>query len=585
MKAKMPEIVEVDQNRVEELLHTIEDRLPEEEAKVVTAIVKSYIFICGLLRSTTRAHKHLLKILFGSKSEKTKDVLGNSKDANSTSAPAAEVDAEPGTPESSSGDESEEADTATAPNDATSNGTTKDSTTKDEPPPGHGRNGADAFTGATHEYVPHESLEPGSPCPECDGGTLYEFKPPGVVVHIVGGAPLSGNVYRLQKLRCNLCGTVFTAQAPVSGGSRVYDETAAAMIALLRYGSGLPFHRLEVLQRNLGIPLPASTQWDIVNSHVGRVTPVYRELVRQAAQGRLLHNDDTTARILALMGKRKEKQKGNTARSVAEMGREDVPEDRTGIFTSGIVAVSNGHRIALFFTGRWHAGENLTFVLKQRAAQLAAPILMCDGLSRNLPKELEVILSNCLAHGRRHFVDVVDDFPDECGFVLESLKVIYGNDAKARQKNLSPEQRLNFHQQHSSRTMDDLHAWLRRQLDDKLVEPNSGLGGAIKYMLERWDALTLFLREAGAPLDNNICERTLKKAILHRRNSLFYKTLYGGLVGDTYMSLIYTCELCDVNPLDYLVQLFSHADEIERRPETWMPWNYRQNLAAAEKTA
>lgn len=122
-------------------------------------------------------------------------------------------------------------------------------------------------------------------------------------------------------------------------------------------------------------------------------------------------------------------------------------------------------------------------------------------------------------------------------------------------------------------------------MDDKLVEPNSGLGGAIKYMLERWDSLTLFLRKAGAPLDNNICERALKKAILHRRNSLFYKTLHGGLVGDIYMSLIYTCELSGVNPLDYLVQLLSHPDEVKQCPDLWMPWNYQPSFAAAKETA
>jgi hypothetical protein len=83
---------------------------------------------------------------------------------------------------------------------------------------------------------------------------------------------------------------------------------------------------------------------------------------------------------------------------------------------------------------------------------------------------------------------------------------------------------LRFHPEHSQPVMDQLHAWLRTQFDEKRVEPNSGLGTAIAYVLRRWDRLTLFLRQAGAPLDSNIVERALKKAILHRRNSLFYKT-------------------------------------------------------------
>ena len=119
----------------------------------------------------------------------------------------------------------------------------------------------------------------------------------------------------------------------------------------------------------------------------------------------------------------------------------------------------------------------------------------------------------------------------------------------ARERGLSRVERLRFHQQQSKTVMDDLHQWLETQLKENKVEPNSGLGKAISYMLRHWRALTLFLREPGAPLDNNLVERALKKAILHRKNSLFYKTLNGAEVGDLYMSLIHTCELNDVLPL------------------------------------
>src|SRR5262249_13901065 len=155
------------------------------------------------------------------------------------------------------------------------------------------------------------------------------------------------------------------------------------------------------------------------------------------------------------------------------------------------------------------------------------PIQMCDALSRNLPRELHTILAHCLAHARRQFVEVYERFPEPCGHLLESLAVVYHNDAKAREQTLSPEARLRFHQEASGPTMEDLHDWLTRQLDDKLAEPNSGLGRAIGYMLRHWDELTLFLREPGAPLDNNVCERALKQAILHRKNALFYKTRNG----------------------------------------------------------
>ena len=121
---------------------------------------------------------------------------------------------------------------------------------------------------------------------------------------------------------------------------------------------------------------------------------------------------------------------------------------------------------------------------------------------------------------------------------------------------------------------------LNKQLDEKLCEPNSDLGLAVTYMLNHWGPLTLFLRVAGAPLDSTIVERALKKAILHRRNSLFYKTQRGARVGDLFMSLIYTCQLSALNPFDYLTTLLRNADRLAHEPAEWMPWNYAQTLAS-----
>jgi len=294
-------------------------------------------------------------------------------------------------------------------------------------------------------------------------------------------------------------------------------------------------------------------------------------LIRQAAQGDVLHNDDTTVKILELMGQRGRQE------NLANAEGEDA-DQRSGLFTSGVVSLRDGQRVALFFSGRRHAGENLAEVLKLRAQELPPPIQMCDALSRNLPGELKTILAHCLAHARRQFVDVYDRFPEQCRHLLETLAVIYHNDAIARERELSPEARLQFHQQESQPKMQELHAWLTRQLEEKLAEPNSALGGAIRYMLRHWDKLTLFLRQAGAPLDNNVCERALKKAILHRKNALFFKTQNGARVGDLFMSLIYTCQLNEANPFDYLTQLQRHPQQFAANPELWLPWNYREAL-------
>lgn len=255
------------------------------------------------------------------------------------------------------------------------------------------------------------------------------------------------------------------------------------------------------------------------------------------------------------------------------------PEERTGVFTSGIVSAKEGRKIALFFTGRKHAGENLGQVLAARAAELETPIQMCDALSRNLPRELKVIVSNCIAHSRRKFVDVVESFPAECRYVLETLGKVYKLDAIARDKKMSPATRLEFHQVESKPLMENLHAWMTDQLEGKKVEANSGLGEAITYALNHWTKLTRFLEIPGAPLDNNLVERALKKAIIHRNNSLFFKTQNGARVGDTFMSLIYTCQLQGVDPFDYLNELQRHAEALAAKPEEWMPWSYKETLA------
>jgi hypothetical protein len=272
------------------------------------------------------------------------------------------------------------------------------------------------------------------------------------------------------------------------------------------------------------------------------------------------------------------------AATQCEIVSETAAAIRPGVFTSGVVSTAPGRNIALFFTGEKHAGENLADVLQRRATELGAPIQMCDALSRNLPKlplKLEIIIGHCLAHARRRFVEVTPNFPEECRFVLETLGVIYSNDAWAREQGMTPEERLRWHQSRSGPVMEQLRTWLQAQLDEKKVEPNSGLGVAMNYLLKHWHRLTLFLRQPGAPLDNNICERGLKKAILHRKNSLFYKTRNGARVGDLYMSLIHTCELAGANAFDYLTELQRHAAELKKRPADWMPWNYRKTLLQA----
>jgi len=515
-------------------LQTIVDRareapLTDEDHQKLKAAVDTLGTLTLELEAKGASVKRLRNIIFGASTEKTSQVVGE---------------------RSSKGTEP---------------GALKKSPVETKKRKGHGRNPADAYKGADKVKVSHKSLGHGDHCCECDKGKVYRQPKPSVLVRVTGLAPLAATVYEKERLRCGLCGKVFTAQSPDGVGDKKYDESVGSMIGIFKYGCGLPFNRLEKLQGNMGIPLPAATQWDLVQQSSVPLLPVYLEVIRQAAQGTILHNDDTTIKILEI------------EREIRQESAQE-PGGRTGMFTTGIVAIESGYKIALFFTGREHAGENLEKVLAQRAEELQPPIQMCDALSRNTSGEFETIVANCVTHARRKFVEVADSFPVECEHVLNELAKVYKNDAVAKKREMSPEDRLSFHKKNSGPVMKELKQWMAAQIGEKLIEPNSGLGEAIGYSVKHWDKLTLFLRVAGAPLDNNICERVLKKAILHRKNALFFKTQNGARVGDLFMSLIHTCELNDVSPFDYLTQVQRHADTAEANPADWMPWNYKDAL-------
>jgi hypothetical protein len=564
-----PEVVELDEADLESKLDHIESVMGVEMAQPFRLLLGWYACLLELLREKKLSIRRLQRILFGAPTERTSSVLSSSASSSgqaedgSAGNPADAPACPQGTP-------------AADDRPGGGNGSAKDRGASRRRRPNHGRIPARAYTGCAEVVVTHASLRPGDGCPCCRRGTVYRQSRWSPVVRLKGQAPVTGTVYRLERLRCGDCGEIFTAELPEEAGPDKYDASVAATIATLRYGEGMPWNRLQRLQQSAGIPLPASDQWELVRDAAEQgPRDAHRHLVGLAAQGELLHNDDTTMRVLELTQKIKRQQ---------PLLEED-PE-RRGVFTTGMVSVATGRPdIVLFFTGPHHAGENLRTLLEARAQELPPPIQMCDALSRNMPDDLRVILANCLAHGRRNFVDVVHDFPAEVRYVLECLKKVYQTDAEAKKQSLSPEERLRLHHQQSRPVMDELHRWLKTRLDEKLVEPNSSLGAAISYMLNHWAALTLFLRVPGAPLDNNVCERALKMAIRHRKNSLFYKTQRGADVGDLYMSLIYTCYSSRVWPVDYLTELQRNHQRVRAAPGDWMPWNYRAQLVSAESEA
>ena len=554
---KAPKQINLDIEKVEEVLERVKNNsLQDGDYEIIKSMIDTVIYLNQALDNKNTSIKRLLKMLFGSKTEKSKNKSNKSDESDS------------GTSQESSDDTGNSS--GQAPNTTTENPDDLPEnkpyhTSADEPKnsPGHGRNGASAYTGADKKFIPLSTLTHGCPCPNplCDG-KVYKQQKNGVFVRIEGIAPLNATVYELEKFRCNLCGEVFTAEMPDKPENKKYDASAKAMIVLLKYGSGIPFYRLEKLQASLGIPLLTSTQWDKVEEAGIPARPVFEELKRQAAQGEIIHNDDTTMKILDLLKENENKGKN----------------ERTGIFTTGILSILGDRKIVIFFTGRNHAGENLASILENRDLEKDPPIQMCDASSTNTPGDFETILCNCLTHARRKFVDEEWNFPVECQYVIEILGKVYKYDKDTKEQNMSPEERLKYHQEKSGPLIEKLEVWLTGQIGQNLVEPNSGLGQSISYMRNHWQKLIRFLNVPGAPLDNNVCEQALKRVILHRKNSLFYKTMHGAYIGDMFMSLIHTCNIMDINPFDYLIAIQEYSSEVFRNPSLWMPWNFLETI-------
>lgn len=439
--------------------------------------------------------------------------------------------------------------------------------------PGYGRLGMATYAGAERVECRHEALAVGQRCPVCGQGRLYGVLP-GIEIRIDGNALLSAIRYELEKLRCSACGQVFTAPLPAEAGTAKYSPRARAVLAVSRYYLGLPFFRVEAYQAMLGVPVPDATQWDQIEQLGDCSYKVFAYLETLAAQGELIHQDDTSVRILSLMAENRTYQTAAEALGFARS------QERTGMFTTALVVKVGEKTICLYYSSRSHAGENLQALLEQREAERDKPLVMSDALSRNEVDETTVIRCHCLAHGRRQFSDLADVFPVECQVVLDTLKQVFDHDEEARDKQMSPEARFAYHQAYSQPLMDELRQWLQKQVDDHLVEPNSALGKAIAYMQTHWETLTRFLSIPGAPLDNNLVERALKLFIRQRKNSLFYRTEHSAYIASVLTSLIATCVYAGVNAVDYLVALQKHRREVFADPAAWLPWAYTRSRAS-----
>jgi hypothetical protein len=569
---KTPQPIEIDEVQVERLIEQAQQgQLDAAAQKRIVPLLRTLVWLQRTLFETRISLAKLKKILFGKRTEKPTrtppqppegsagsggDCGGKSDPPSDAELPATEAgqarDARPSDPET---------DTQTQ---AGVDNERQKSTSR----PGHGRLGAADYPGAERIFCTHDQHQAGEDCPACARGRLYRSRP--LVRLRFNGQPLANVThYELEQLRCGACGALFVAHMPPEAGQETYDLSLKVHLAVTHYHLGLPFKRIESFQHLVGMPLPDATQWELVEQVAEGTYPLYEYLKHLGAQQPLVYQDDTGARILSLI-------KQNQA---------DPPPERKGMYTT-VLRFEGEHAICLYFTGRQHAGENLDDILADRDPTLPPIQWMSDALAANTPKEHkdQAVDLSCMVHGRRQFTDIDAFFPGECARVIDAIAVVYKHEAHCKDQQLTPAGRLAYHQEHSGPVMTALKDWMVQQIEDKRVEPNSRLGGAFDYLLKRWESLTRFLTVPGAPLDNNAAERALKMILRYRKNSLFYKNEHGAYVGDVLTSLIETCRLAGINPLDYLSGLMENRSAVFADPAAWLPWNYRDTLGGAKPT-
>lgn len=569
---KSPKRLDFSPEQIETLIERLNgESLTKEDYPILANLIKAIVWMNFSLQEK-QLSIHRLRAVFGIKTESAKNLAKFIKEQEAEESRSAQ-NTEQCSEASEWDTKSEENDNQSAAPDQEpasdtefkgSNPGTPDPSSPEKTKKGHGHRSSSGYTEAKNIPVPHKTLQKGDPCPSCGKGKLFNLSP-GVVLHITGQPWLQVDIYNPERLRCSVCGQIFTATLPqeIMITSRA-DSSAKAMVSLLKYRGGVPFYRQNQLQEILGAPVSASEIWEMTEDVADAVQPVYSILCELAASAELVQNDDTKARILSVMKDRAER-KGT-----------ESEDKRKGIFTTGILATLKdmGVKIGLFFTGIKHAGENLDDLLNKRPEELATPIQQCDG-GNNEPKNHDTHLSNCNAHCRRKFYEIVETWPQMVIKIIGWFATVFANEKSAP---TDPILRLQWHQKHSGPIMEQLKTYCNELIEQKKVEPNSSMGKAIAYLNNHWEGLTLFLRMPGVPIDNNGTERLLKRAVLNRKNAYFYRNETGAKIGDILMSVMETCVLNEVNPWNYLVAIQEHQRDVQKNPTLWVPWAYKKRL-------
>lgn len=429
-------------------------------------------------------------------------------------------------------------------------------------------------------------------CPDC-GKKMHRAHKKSVT--IIRMTSILAEHHEIETARCLTCDTTVEAPGPTEKTVGSFTHQCGAALTALRYVYGLPSYRLQEVTASLGYKVPDSTQWDLFEKVANAVKPFYRFLLTQAARASMVQMDDTYVNILAIRAQFK-----TLGIDEDPFGLANSPKERTGIHATAFRAtLPQQGVVCLFDSGCHHAGEvfEKIMALREHGEHKQQVILMSDALAANTSKikhiDTPVDVAHCNSHALRKFKELKDSplFEDHADTILELYTQIFELDQTLKKQKASPTLRLKVHQEQSLPIMlaikekidIDLGNKTPNQTDAKThpkVEPNSALGKAYGYFLKYFDKLCAFCHIEGAPVCNNAAERMLKRAIRHRKNSLFYKNHMGALVGDMLMTVLITALENGQEPVQYLVDLLDHKELWKQNPEAWLPWNISETKKA-----
>jgi len=426
-------------------------------------------------------------------------------------------------------------------------------------------------------------------CPCCKN-KMHKQRPK-TRTYVLALPMLSTETHVSESYRCLSCDVQETANKRNDIANECigrYHFSAVSSLATLRYQCGMASYRMENMGDALGIKVADSTQWYLFENAASIVQPFVCYLEKEAANAPKQHVDDTHNIILDLVKGIEEEQE------LALQQGKDPQKVRSGIHTTNLTGVFPEGQIILYKTGLHHAGEILAQILSKRTIDEQI-IIMADAASANtskinLQENENIKIANCNSHTVRKFKDIANketetarknriknhETSEYLNYFLFRYKTIFKNENLT--KNMTPKERLYFHQNHSLPLMLEMKNKIEQDIHNKIFEPNDEIGKVYKYFSNHFIKLCAFCYFEGAPVCNNLSERMLKSIIRHRKNSLFFKTQLGATVADILTSILFTAKENNLNSVDYLRDLLIYQNFWKQNPKDWLPWNYLDTI-------